>query len=163
MPILRLTSSTKKMKHFSRRARPIRSISTAFRVLVLPVGLLSIAVRGEPVPDFSAVVSQMQGQVAAGVPSIAIAVAWHGKVIWEHAEGMSDKEGKIRATVHTPYSLASISKTITATALMKLVERKKVDLDQPVNRYLRTAKLSSPMWDVSQATVRRVANHTCPK
>ena len=102
----------------------------------------------------------MRDRTTSGVPSIAIAVAWHGKVIWEDPEGMSDQQEKIRATVHTPYSLASISKTITATALMELVERKKVDLDQPVNRYLRTAKLSSPMWDVSQAIVRRVASHT---
>jgi hypothetical protein len=29
-----------------------------------------------------------------------------------------------------------------------------------VNRYLRTAKVSTPMWDVANATVRRVGNHT---
>ncbi len=73
---------------------------------------------------------------------------------------MSDREQNIRATVHTPYYLASISKTITATALLELVEHKRLNLDRPVNEYLGADKLSSPMWDVSKATVRRVANHT---
>jgi CubicO group peptidase (beta-lactamase class C family) len=111
-------------------------------------------------PDFSAVESLMQSRVAAGVPSIAIAVAHHGQIIWERTVGMSDRQRGLQATSHTPYYLASISKTITATALMELAEAGKVDLDRPVNDYLGAAKVSSPMWDVSQATVRRVANHT---
>ena len=102
----------------------------------------------------------MRERVASGVPSIAIAVAQHGRIVWEGAAGISDRERNIGATVHTPYSLASISKTITATALMELVERKRVNLDRPVNDYLHAAKVHSPMWDVSKATVRRVANHT---
>ncbi len=102
----------------------------------------------------------MRDRVASGVPSIAIAVTWHGRIIWEYAAGTADRERNIAATVHTPYYLASVSKTLTATALMELVEQKKIDLDQPVNRYLGAAKVSSPMWDVAKATVRRVANHT---
>jgi CubicO group peptidase (beta-lactamase class C family) len=138
-------------------------ICKALQALVIPAGLLSVPGQAQPAwsePDFSAVVSQMRNRVASGVPSITIAVAWHGRIIWEYAAGMADRQRNITATVHTPYYLASISKTLTATALMELVEQKKVDLDQPVNRYLPTAKVSSPMWDVAKATVRRVANHT---
>jgi CubicO group peptidase (beta-lactamase class C family) len=36
----------------------------------------------------------------------------------------------------------------------------KIDLDRPINDYLHSAKLRSPMWDVSASTIRRVANHT---
>jgi CubicO group peptidase (beta-lactamase class C family) len=111
-------------------------------------------------PDFSGVVSLMRERVASGVPSIAIAIADHGRIVWEEAIGMSDRERNITATVHTPYYLASISKTITATALLELVEHKQVNLDRPVNDYLHAARINSPMWDVSKATVRRVANHT---
>jgi CubicO group peptidase (beta-lactamase class C family) len=139
------------MESFGRQARWIPWICLAFLGQAQPT---------EPVPDFSAVVSQIQARLAAGVPSIAVAVTWHGRIIWEYAAGMADQQRNISASVHTPYYLASISKTVTATALMKLVEQKKVDLDQPVNRYLKTAKVSSPMWDVAKATVRRVGNHT---
>jgi CubicO group peptidase (beta-lactamase class C family) len=58
------------------------------------------------------------------------------------------------------YSLASISKPITATGLMVLVERGLVDLDNPINDYLGDAKLNGRAFDASGATVRRVANHT---
>lgn len=103
----------------------------------------------------------MQRRVDSGPPpSIAIAVARHGKIVWEHAFGKSDIERQQVATVNTPYFIASISKTITATALMRLAAQKKVDLDRPVNTYLRNTKITSPMWDVSQVTLRRLANHT---
>ncbi len=111
--------------------------------------------------DFSGVAAAMQRRIDSGPPpSIAIAVARHGKIVWEHAFGKSDIEKQQIATVNTPYYIASISKTITATALMTLAAHKKVDLDRPVNTYLRGAKITSPMWDVSQVTLRRLANHT---
>lgn len=102
----------------------------------------------------------MRERVASGAPSIAIAIAHHGRIVWEQAVGMSNRERGLRATVYTPYYLASISKTMTATALLELVERNKVNLDRPANDYLHTVKIHSPMWDVAKATVRRVANHT---
>ena len=55
-------------------------------------------------------------------PSLAVAVAVDGKVIWEEAFGWADRENQVPATIHTMYSLASISKPITATGLMTLVE-----------------------------------------
>src|SRR5215831_11984926 len=111
--------------------------------------------------NFSEIAAAMQRRVDSGPPpSIAIAVARRGRIVWEHAFGKSDIESQQAATVNTPYFIASISKTITATALMALVAHKKMDLDRPVNTYLRNAKITSPMWDVSQVTLRRLANHT---
>ena len=96
----------------------------------------------------------------SGVPSLAIAVSKGGKVIWEEGFGWADREQRIPATEHTTYSLASISKPITATGLMILVERGKVQLDKPANDYLGAGKITSQGGDASLATVRRVANHT---
>src|SRR6185437_2594456 len=111
--------------------------------------------------NFAEVAAAMQRRVDSGpTPSIAIAVARGGKIVWEHAFGKSDIERQQAATANTPYYIASITKTITATALTRLAAQKKVDLDQPVNTYLRGAKITSPMWDVSQVTLRRLANHT---
>jgi CubicO group peptidase (beta-lactamase class C family) len=129
-------------------------------VLIVSGSALAQAHQQPASPDFSGVVSLMRERVSSGVPSIAIAVAHHGRIVWEEAIGVSDREQNISATVHTPYYLASISKTITATALLELVEHNQVNLDRPVNDYLRAARVNSPMWDVSKATVRRVANHT---
>lgn len=96
----------------------------------------------------------------SGVPSLAIAVSKNGKIVWEEGFGWADREGRIPANEHTTYSLASISKPITATGLMILVERGRVKLDVPANDYLGTGKITGLQGDASQATVRRVANHT---
>lgn len=94
------------------------------------------------------------------VPSVAVAVARDGKIIWEEAFGWADRENHIAATPHTIYSLASISKPITATGLMILRERGKIDLDRPINDYLGEVKIKVRVGNPAEATVRRVANHT---
>ncbi len=95
-----------------------------------------------------------------GLPSVSVAVAKDGRIIWEEAFGWADRERMIEATPHTLYSLASISKPMTATAIMKLVEQGKVDLDRPVNDYLGTGRLTGLAGDAVGATVRRVLSHT---
>ena len=93
-----------------------------------------------------------------GAPSIAVAVARHGKILWEEGFGWADRENRIPANEHTVYSLASVSKPITATGLMVLKERGRIDLDRPVNGYLGDSKLRARAG--GEATVRQVANHS---
>ena len=94
------------------------------------------------------------------VPSLAVAVARHGKIIWEEGFGWADRENRRKATAHTSYSLASISKPITATGLMVLSDKERVALDNPANDYLEKAKIEAKIGDAKQATLRRLANHT---
>jgi CubicO group peptidase (beta-lactamase class C family) len=98
--------------------------------------------------------------VDTSVPSIAVAVAREGQIIWEQGFGWADRENRVTANEHTLYSLASISKPITATGLMLLKERGLVDLDKPANDYLGEAKLRARVGNAAEATLRRVANHT---
>ena len=93
-------------------------------------------------------------------PSIAVAVAKGGRIIWEEGFGFADVEHRTPATPTTLYSMASISKPITATGLMKLVEQGKIDLDRPANDYLGAAKITGLAGPASGATVRRVMSHT---
>ncbi|HXV86043.1 MAG TPA: serine hydrolase domain-containing protein [Gemmatimonadales bacterium] len=97
---------------------------------------------------------------STAVPAMAVAVAREGQIIWEEGFGWADRERRIPATEHTMFSLASISKPITATGLMRLVEEGKVELDAPANRYLGLGKLTGLAGDADQATVRRVLNHS---
>jgi CubicO group peptidase (beta-lactamase class C family) len=94
------------------------------------------------------------------LPSIAVAVARDGQIIWEEAFGWADTDKRVPATPNTMYSLASISKPITATGLMILKERGRIELDRPINEYLGEAKIAVRVGNPSEATVRRVANHT---
>lgn len=157
-----VTGRQTKMKGLFRN----RACDLRLSLVVFVSGMMAVAsaFAQEPAhkaqPDFSEIASLMQRRVDSGVPSIAIAVAQHGKIVWEHAVGLSDKEAHRAATTRTPYYMASVSKTITATAVMALAAQHKVDLDRPINTYLRNVQITSPMWDVSQATVRRAINHT---
>ena len=95
-----------------------------------------------------------------GAPSIAIAAAQDGRIVWEEAFGWADRGNGTAATAHSVYALASISKSFTATGLMILVERGLVDLDRPVNDYLGEAKLTPFAGDPTGPTVRQVLQFT---
>ena len=111
---------------------------------------------------FSTVRERIQAEMAeASIPGFAVGVAREGELIWEEAFGWADREQRIRADEHTMFSLASISKPITATGLMKLVEQGKIELDQPVNEYVsKDSQLKVWIGEPDEVTVRRVANHT---
>jgi len=94
------------------------------------------------------------------LPSLAVAVSRGEAVLWEEAFGWADREARVAATPHTLYSLASISKPITATGVMVLAARDGLDPDRPANDYLGEAKLTARVGDASEATLRRVADHT---
>jgi CubicO group peptidase (beta-lactamase class C family) len=94
------------------------------------------------------------------VPSLSVAVASHGKIVWEEGFGFADVEHKVPATPQTLYSMASISKPITATGMMRLVEAGKIRLDNPANDYLGSGKITGLAGDAAAATVRRVMSHT---
>jgi len=131
-----------------------QSTSLAVVLLSLTTGLAR-ADRFEPIREM------IRQEIAKKkVPSIAVAVAHKGEIVWEEAFGFSDVENQIPAAPRTKYSLASISKPITATALMTLVESGKIQLDRPIEDYLGGARLTGHAGRTSEATVRRVAAHT---
>src|SRR5688500_13614278 len=70
------------------------------------------------------------------LPSVVVAVAKNGRIVWEEGFGWADVERQVPATPHTPYSLASVSKPFTATAVMKLVDAERLVLDRSANDYL---------------------------
>ncbi len=55
---------------------------------------------------------------------------------WTGGFGLADAENAVPATAETMYRLASVSKTMTATAAMQLAERGRLDLDAPIRRYV---------------------------
>lgn len=96
----------------------------------------------------------------ANVPSIAVAVVQDGQIVWEEAFGYSDRERQIPATAHTPYSLASMTKPVTATAVMQLHEAGRLDIDAPIERYLDGVRLAGHGFDTAQVTARRIMSHS---
>ena len=130
-------------------------------VSVLTVLLVASFVANSRADQFDPVRARIhRAPTERGIPSVAVAVARDGKILWEEGFGWADRENRRPANEHTMYSLASISKPITATGLMMLVQRGQIDLDKPINDYLGDAKLVARVGDAAGATVRRVANHS---
>ncbi len=94
------------------------------------------------------------------IPATSVALWRDGRIVWEEGFGLADKENGIAATPHTMFCLASLSKTMTATALMTLVQAGKVDLDKPANDYLGDDTITVHIGDPAQVTVRRLADHS---
>jgi serine beta-lactamase-like protein LACTB len=69
-----------------------------------------------------------------GAPALSVAIALDGEPVWSAGFGFSDPEHAV-ATSRTSYRLASVTKSITATAVMMLAEQGALDLDAPVQLY----------------------------
>ena len=89
------------------------------------------------------------------IPGMAVAVIRKGRVEKIGAYGKASIEFDLPVTTSTPFSVASISKSFTAVAILTLVEAGKVRLDEPVSSYLRDLP---PAW--RSVTVRQLLNHT---
>lgn len=68
-------------------------------------------------------------------PGVSIAVVEGTELKWAAGFGFADLENQVPATEHTLYRLASISKSLSATGAMELVEQGKLNLDDPVQKY----------------------------
>jgi len=88
-------------------------------------------------------------RVQADIPGLSAAITANGRVIWEGGFGFADVEARIAAAPHTPYSIASITKTVTSTLLMQCVEGGRLDLDASIRTYTTTVPDAN-------ATVRHV-------
>ncbi|MBI3402556.1 MAG: beta-lactamase family protein [Acidobacteria bacterium] len=69
------------------------------------------------------------------IPGVALGIVENGTVTMR-AFGVTNVDDPLPITTHTVFPIASISKTIAATAMMRLVEQGRVDLRAPVRRYL---------------------------
>jgi serine beta-lactamase-like protein LACTB, mitochondrial len=69
------------------------------------------------------------------IPALSLSVVDHGEVILVKGFGQADVESGVPASGDTVYRIASLSKPITATAAMMLVESGRLDLDAPIQKY----------------------------
>ena len=92
------------------------------------------------------------------IPSISALIIKNNSVVWKKGYGYSNIYKKINATENTIYLGASISKTITSTALMQLWEKDLFELDDDVNDYL-PFPLRNPNYPDKNITFRMLLSH----
>ena len=94
------------------------------------------------------------------VPGTAIAIIENGKVILQKGYGYSNVDKETKVTTTTGFNIGSISKTIAAWGVMKLVQDGKIDLDAPAEKYLTRWHLPKSDFDSNAVTIRRLLSHT---
>jgi serine beta-lactamase-like protein LACTB len=90
---------------------------------------------------------------AQHLPGFAVTVSIGRRVVFERGVGYSDIAARIPATSATRFRIGSVSKLLTATALLRLAQTGRLDLDAPVAQYLTVPAA------VGAATLRQVAGH----
>ena len=84
--------------------------------------------------------------------SLSFLVAKNGQIIYERYQGFANKNKNTKITQETPIHIASVSKVLTATAILVLIDKKDLKLNQKVNTILD----NFPYPDI---TVQELLNH----
>jgi len=96
-------------------------------------------------------------------PALSVAIATDNRMSFSKGFGLADVENNVAARSDTAYRLASISKSLTAIAVMQLVERGKIDLNASINKYCAAYPESQVLKDAPDKkfsiTVRQLLVH----
>src|SRR5713226_5322250 len=107
-------------------------------------------------PDLQQKIDQLATDTLArtGVPSASIAIVKNGQLVYTNAYGDARLDPKTPATPEMRYSIGSISKQFTATAILLLQEQGKLSLDDKV------AKFIPNLTRANEVTIRQLLSHT---
>lgn len=94
------------------------------------------------------------------VPGAAISIIENGEVRWIGAFGYADLEQQEAVSEQTVFQVASISKSVAALGVMKLVEDGQISLFSPAEIYLSRWQLPESEFDKDDVTIQRLLSHT---
>jgi CubicO group peptidase (beta-lactamase class C family) len=134
---------------------------TAIAALVLAL-LLPRAARPQAEPQHGPPDPRLEPLEAAvtaymteqGIPGMSVGLVLDGRVVWTRGFGLADVENELAASELTMYRYASVSKPITAVAVMQLSERGQLDIDAPIQKYVPS--FPTKAW---RLTARQLLGH----
>jgi CubicO group peptidase (beta-lactamase class C family) len=117
--------------------------------------------------DFASIIKESTSLIKDGmdkenIPGLSIAIVAENRVVWTEGFGSTDVDQKTRVTSETIFGIQSISKTVTATAVMVAAQEHMLDLDRPTSAYLPGFTVQSRFGDKPEGriTTRRLSSHT---
>lgn len=142
-----------------------RHVRLVAAVVLAPLVVANLLIPGQPTnlptgPADTATVDRWLGDQLrdAGIPGGALVIVRDGRIVDERGFGTADPSGR-PVTATTPFVIGSLSKSITALAVMQLVDAGTVDLDAPVRRYLPGFRVADAAA-TDRITVRDLLTHT---
>lgn len=121
--------------------------------------------RWEPRRDLDAALAEVDRRVvvawnAQPLAGLAVGIVAGADLVYARGLGCAHLEPPRPVTPDTVFRVGSISKTLTAIGLLQLVEQGKVQLDAPVNTYLRVYQVVPPTPATPPPTLRHLLTHT---
>jgi CubicO group peptidase (beta-lactamase class C family) len=94
-------------------------------------------------------------------PAISFGIVVDGQLLYKNSYGYTDVEKKIPATTASLFRIASMSKSFTCMAMLKLRDEGKLNLDNPAYLYIPELKnLKYPTADAPVITIRHLMTHS---
>lgn len=119
--------------------------------------LLPVVVKGQPLVSMT-LVDRMQFYKT---PGVSIAVINNGKIEWARGYGAREAGKKAPVTTETLFQAGSISKPVAATIALHMVQRRRLALDEDVNKKLVSWKVPENEFTKDQkVTLRRILSHS---
>lgn len=129
-------------------------LSVLLLLLVFPVSTLAHDQDARPPKARAASFLQALWR-SSGVPGVSVAVSHKGRIVFSKSLGYVDLDNLVPATTTSVYNIGSVSKVITAVAIMQLVEKDKISLDDPIRKYVpEFPDKGMPI------TIRQIMTHT---
>jgi CubicO group peptidase (beta-lactamase class C family) len=94
------------------------------------------------------------------VPGLAIALVAEGRVAWARGFGVKSSTSGVTVDQNTVFEAGSVSKTVFAYAVLKLVEKDVLALDTPLTRYVSDDRWIEGDPRLDQITARHILSHT---
>lgn len=94
-----------------------------------------------------------------GTPGLGVAIVFVGELIWSGGFGVTSLETGEPVTGDTVFEIASVTKPVTAWAMLKLAEEGRIDLDAPIESYLGGWTLPPSQFDHALVTARNILAH----
>ena len=94
------------------------------------------------------------------IPGVNLAIIKDGKLAWSKSYGYADLAQNEKMQIGNYCRVESISKSVTAWGVMKLVQEGKVDLDQPVQNYIKSWKIPNSKYSADEVTPRLLLSNT---
>jgi len=132
----------------------LRQLLPAF--LCIAVVSVSISAQTELSTETKTRIDQLANAALtkSGVPSVSLAVVRGGQIVYLKAYGDARLDPKTAATPQMRYSIGSISKQFTATAILLLQEQGKLSLDDKVGKFI------PDLTRANEVTIRQLLSHT---
>lgn len=139
----------------SKRALPFLLLAplSVAPLSVAPLPLAAQAAQDGHGPQILRYMEQIRNET--GVPGMAVAVSLNGEMVFSGGVGWAELDNRTPADGGTVWNVGSVSKVMAGVAVMQLVEKGVVSLDDPIQRYV-------PSYPEKQAkiTLKHILTHT---